>query len=652
MRKLLQSVSILFLLAGIASAQWPTDPTANLPVCTAAGNQDHLQGMNNAQQGMLLGWLDARTAPTALYAQRITKEGDFVWQTDGKFVASDVNAFSMMPSSEGRTYVAWSQVGVYAQLLDENGDPMWPAPVSLFGGSRMTDGPFVVSYGPLGVVIVAAQVQPTGTNFWAAKLDTNGNILWTSLQTEAGEADNIRVLNDLHGGAFVGYDLDHTDVKLNQVNSGGFWGYGDPRGILVTTSPCAPKYLNWILPSGDGSIYVTWSQRNAGSGCQGPYDDLDIRAQKIDSLARAWGDSGVAVCELPGDQTQSRIMVNSEAKIFVVWTDYGHGDPAATESDIYMQMLGDTLGNAILSPNGVPVCNAPGDQKNPAVLLDGVGGMIVTWQDYRNGTWDIFAQRVDGTGTALWATNGVPISTASGDQTEPTLALVDNGSAICAWVDGRKGSETDIYAQRVYPDGSLPVVFTTLSATVRERSVELSWSVNPLLSYRSFEIWRAEGEDAEFHLLNQVRARTVTTYRFTDDRVQPGSVYRYRVVAVLLDGSRELSRILSTTLSEGQVASSTIPTQTQLIGAYPNPFTAVTRISYQIGAPGDVRLTIFDVAGREVRTFELPSAQKGQKGFFVWDGHDAQGRVLPAGMYLLRLTAPDYTGIRKVVIQR
>ncbi len=655
MKRLVQGLSILFLLVGTAVAQWPTDPTVNLPVCTATGDQNELQGMNSAQQGMLLGWLDERGGSASLYAQRLTRDGDFVWETNGKLVTDGVSTFSMMPSTQGRTYVAWSGNGVYVQLLDENGDPMWDSPVSLFGGRPMTDGPFVLSYGPFGVLVVAAQIQAgLGSYFWAAKLDTNGNVLWTSLQREAQVAADLRVINDLSGGAFIAYDLDNTSVKLNRVNGGGIWGFGDPTGFLVTTSPCAPKYVSWLLPDGSGGAYVTWSQRDSASGCLGPYDHLDVWAQRVaGDTTRVWGDSGAVVCKLEGDQTQSRLMVNSGKKTFVVWTDYGHGTPGATESDIYMQML-DSSGTAILAPGGVPVCTAPGDQKNPAVILDGEGGLIVAWQDYRNGNWDIFAQRFDTSGTALWTPDGVPLSTAAGDQIDPTLALADNGSAICAWVDGRKGSETDIYAQRVYADGSLPIVFTAFSAVTSGSAVELRWRVNPLLDYRAFEVWRSREGDQTFRRLVRLSVGEPGNgeYHFTDEAVSTDASYRYRVEAILADGSREVSETLVVTVQQNSGEPTTVPVETKLVGAYPNPFTRATRISFRVSTPGHIELRIFDITGREVRRFSLSNARAGQKGFFNWDGHDTEGRRLPAGMYLLRLQAPGYTGVSKVVLQR
>ena len=48
-------------------------------------------------------------------------------------------------------------------------------------------------------------------------------------------------------------------------------------------------------------------------------------------------------------------------------------------------------------------------------FTDGAGGAIIVWADERWGTADvdIYAQRIDGSGSPLWAANGAPVCTAS-----------------------------------------------------------------------------------------------------------------------------------------------------------------------------------------------------------------------------------------------
>jgi hypothetical protein len=99
--------------------------------------------------------------------------------------------------------------------------------------------------------------------------------------------------------------------------------------------------------------------------------------------------------------------------------------------DIFAQRL-DTAGTPQWAANGVAV-TADFDQFNPQMAPDGNGGAIIAWEDDRNGFSDIFAQRLDGTGTPLWAFGGVAVSTAAGNQSAPQLIPDGSGGASSGW---------------------------------------------------------------------------------------------------------------------------------------------------------------------------------------------------------------------------
>jgi len=106
-------------------------------------------------------------------------------------------------------------------------------------------------------------------------------------------------------------------------------------------------------------------------------------------------------------------------------------------------------------PNvNVPLCTATGDQFYPTIVSDGAGGVIVTWMDYRNGNYDIYAQRISATGAVQWLASGVALCTATGTQQYPTIVSDGGSGAIVTWYDNRSGNY-DIYAQRVQANGQL-----------------------------------------------------------------------------------------------------------------------------------------------------------------------------------------------------
>ena len=102
--------------------------------------------------------------------------------------------------------------------------------------------------------------------------------------------------------------------------------------------------------------------------------------------------------------------------------------------------------------NGTGVCTFAGQQGSPSITLDWLGGAIVAWDDARFGNDDIYAQRINATGNAVWSTNGVAVCTAPGSQGAP-IAVPDEGNGtIVIWSDGRNPNP-GIYTQRMNSSG-------------------------------------------------------------------------------------------------------------------------------------------------------------------------------------------------------
>ena len=80
------------------------------------------------------------------------------------------------------------------------------------------------------------------------------------------------------------------------------------------------------------------------------------------------------------------------------------------------------------------------------------------------------------------------------------------------------------------------------------------------------------------------------------------------------------------------------PVATMLHAARPNPFNPRTTLSFDLPAAGPVRLAVFDLAGRLVRTLVAEERPAGV-GEAFWDGCDASGRAMASGTYFARLEA-------------
>jgi FlgD Ig-like domain len=121
---------------------------------------------------------------------------------------------------------------------------------------------------------------------------------------------------------------------------------------------------------------------------------------------------------------------------------------------IFAQRL-DASGTPLWTADGVPVCLGPGSNSSPAIVSDGAGGAIIAWHGSPVADDDIFALRLDAAGNAVWNSNGVAVCSASGEQLDPELVPDGAGGAVIVWQDLRNDAQGDLYAQRVGADGTM-----------------------------------------------------------------------------------------------------------------------------------------------------------------------------------------------------
>ncbi len=85
------------------------------------------------------------------------------------------------------------------------------------------------------------------------------------------------------------------------------------------------------------------------------------------------------------------------------------------------------------------------------------------------------------------------------------------------------------------------------------------------------------------------------------------------------------------------------------LAAYPNPFSASTRIIFAIPDAGPARITVHDIQGRRVRTIGDGAMTAGSHEVF-WNGADDAGRRLPIGVYWLTLAHAGMERHQQVVL--
>jgi hypothetical protein len=644
---------LLTVVASTAAAGelWVGDGGA---VCLAPLNQTAPRGITNGAGGFLVVWQDDREMG-GVFLQSVSREGMPRWMLDGIspcHMSSEEFGPVFVSDDEGGAIVAWIDMrsdeegDVYAQRVRANGEMAWQTngvPVCATIGDQWSLS--ICPDGAEGAIIAWWDDRAGSYSLYAQRVDASGAPLW--------QANGV--------------------VVCGAANF-------DPAFLR----PAAME-----VPDGQGGIVIAWEDFRSS--------DIAARiyAQRLDGLGAAvWQKDGVAVCDAPAGQWSPAIVADGNHGAIVTWHDFREGE----SSNIYAQQVSES-GELVWAAGGLPVCEAADDQFDPEAAPDGAGGAVIAWTDLRSGTsHDIYAQRVSSSGEIAWLPQGVPLCAAPLRQSDPALVPDGAGGAIAAWHSFRGSHETDIWANKVLGDGSLPwqpdgVPVCTLDglqrhvaavpdgeggaffawedgrsgngwdvyalrecangapvstllrgyeASAGRGAVLIEWTLSLALPESSFEITRSDAGRTGFVRIPGAVRREGMSYRFLDGSVEPGKTYVY-CAAVSTDGA-------STLLFE------TGPVRTPLAALaleqnHPNPFHGTTVFGYDVPSTMNVDLSVFSCDGALVAHL-YRGTQRGGHHEAAWSGTRDDGTPAVPGVYYCTLKGDHGRATKKLVLIR
>jgi hypothetical protein len=96
----------------------------------------------------------------------------------------------------------------------------------------------------------------------------------------------------------------------------------------------------------------------------------------------------------------------------------------------------------------------------------------------------------------------------------------------------------------------------------------------------------------------------------------------------------------------GEAENTTPVSRYELYDSYPNPFNPSTTIRFDIPEPSIVRLTVYDVVGREIMTLYEGTVDAGRYQQ-IWTTYGQSGNTVSSGIYFIQLTATSLRDSRK-----
>ncbi|MBN1997291.1 T9SS type A sorting domain-containing protein, partial [candidate division KSB1 bacterium] len=190
----------------------------------------------------------------------------------------------------------------------------------------------------------------------------------------------------------------------------------------------------------------------------------------------------------------------------------------------------------------------------------------------------------------------------------------------------------------------VPVELENFSAVCVNQGVKLTWATATESQNFGFELQR-KSDGNIWEKIAFVKGRGTcssrTDYEYVDSQPAPAS-YIYRLKQIDLNG--QFKYLQSTQITYAVVETFTLEQN------FPNPFNPTTEICYQVPATyyGDIKLTIYNLLGQEIRTLVSRAAQSGVQRI-VWDGLNNAGEAVQSGVYIYCLEAGRTQFTRKMI---
>jgi hypothetical protein len=215
-----------------------------------------------------------------------------------------------------------------------------------------------------------------------------------------------------------------------------------PNGVPLDTSTF-PQSLYDLAPDDSSGAYVVWSDFRSGQS------GIYLQHVRGDgTIGPGWPAAGLRPASTDRRRLFARLIDDGEGGVFVAW----HDRVTATNAfDVYLQRLTyDGNVSAGWPADGVHVAAVTTNQGSVTLVRDDAGGVLLAWHSLVGGVLQTFAQRITGLGAVAlgWPADGVAVCTGTGDQRLPRTCSDGAGGIFVTWEDGRNAT-LDIYAQRV-----------------------------------------------------------------------------------------------------------------------------------------------------------------------------------------------------------
>jgi hypothetical protein len=462
----------LVLFSLTTKSQWNTDSTIrNVVANSFSYNEEMPREIPDMHGGMYVTWLSAMpTGGYNLMGQHFDSTGQMNWGASGKilvyFIGYSIGSYQLIPDDSSGGILIWNgNPGFMSQRFDENGDTLFLPRKNIYNkASNVTLWEYFSAKDTKGGCILMWREENTFNDriIKELRMDRIGNLIVPAVivmdSLDVDELRNIAV--DDQNGVYYFFDL-------FSINYAYYGGHTDSMCINSWSSPVllSDKYAGFgddtessIFDVTTGGSYFTY--KDSGLATRLQYIDVNgtLRWNTPVRLNRAQHPSYYSYDKIISDQNGGVY----HASIFDKYPDSAHATYIIKRLDSSGNLLWNSSDTIVCVINRTTIINSIEDGQHQ-IVPNGNGGIIITWEEYRNNTICIYAQNYNSSGNKQWQLSGYPVITASNqlwhlgcsptcDRMYHQTVLIDQNSVVCAWNDIRSGNsleKTDIYIAKV-----------------------------------------------------------------------------------------------------------------------------------------------------------------------------------------------------------
>ena len=667
---------LLFQLA--VNAQWNGNPEICNKVNTAKGDPIDLKIVSDGSGGAFVFWIQStRNDSLVIKGEHLSANGTTLWTNDysGKILVyaswayqyyrEGIQRFFAISDEKGgafigyylpNNFVTFNTYDLRVQRFSNEGNPSWSIMGTKVTNDCIVNGPFPLS----------AQESPK--QVWLLA-DGNGGLYttWTN------------------GDSYI--------ARIQKIGPDGSRYWPDEKPIFpgaVNPQSDFGQMVMGLAKNAEGEVAVFVNDfRNGISTIWETYENMDVYAQLFSLDGQTlWGSNGLMVggnntnALQMGDGKQGHLACTVYGDFIMVWRNsYTLNVQRISRAGVlFWPVDGISVPNP--NPNGYFVFDE-------AIFADGFGGAFITWIEpvepfnlkaqrlkldgsfyFNNGvptlasgsnyfnkyllaedpshrwlyaTWssmgNIVAQRFRmADGGPDWKINGVLICGRPDQQEGPVVQPLPDGGMIAAWYDYRdsvvgKTNGIDIYANKIFTSGTLPVKVGNLTAATTTEGNVLFWTAHEQASVKYFEV-EASANGSDFAIVSEKitpKGMGYEAYTWLHKNATQATQY-YRVKGTETDGGLFYTNIVK--LSKKNQANWIYNLTSSSLEVYHTKLAA-----------GPVTIRVLNVVGQQIAT----------KSWMQSGGAFSETLMLPAntfGVHYLQIFANDQSHSYKVFVPK